>query len=116
MNHRSGAYNAIVAFSIAAWIAACTPAIPTPPAGEVNTVVAVTFSAMTASAPTPTIIPPTATEERPVEVFKPYQVQTITQNVNLRVGPGMLFKVSRVMPQGTTLEVSGRSPAMNGYM
>lgn len=110
MINRSGAYNAIVAFLIAAWITACAPAAPTPAAGEVQTVVAVTFTAMTASAPTPTSLPPTATEERPGEAFKAYQVQTITQNVNLRVGPGMLFKVSRVMAQGTTLEVSGRSP------
>lgn len=110
MNTRKAIINAIKWFSIAAWIAACAPAAPTPAAGEVQTVVAVTFAAMTASAPTPTSLPPTATEERPSEVFKPYQVQTIAQNVNLRLGPGTLFKVSRVMAQGTSLEVNGQSP------
>jgi hypothetical protein len=32
------------------------------------------------------------------------------QNVNLRTNPGTLFQVSRVMPQGTRLQVLGISP------
>jgi hypothetical protein len=110
MKIRRIAFLAIVYLSIAAWSVACSPAVPTPPAGEVETVVAVTFAAMTASAPTNTLTAPIAATGIPPAVFVPYSVRTSAQNVNLRVGPGTLFKVSRVMPQGTTLEVNGRSP------
>jgi len=37
-------------------------------------------------------------------------VRTIVENVNLRTNPGMLFQVSRVMAQGTRLQVLGLSP------
>lgn len=96
-------------FSIAAWIIACTPSAATPAAGEVQTVVAVTFAAMTVSAPTKTSPAPSATVEPTTEVFVPYLVHTSVQNVNLRMGPGTLFQVSRVMAQGTALEVHGIS-------
>ena len=96
-------------FSIAAWIVACTPSAPTPEPGEVQTVVAVTFAAMTVSAPTNTPPAPGLTAEATAEVFVPYIVRTSAQNVNLRLGPGMLFQVSRVMAQGTALEVHGVS-------
>lgn len=96
-------------------IASCGAPAETASPGEVQTVVAVTIAAMTRSAPTPTMnapteMPPPQPQQTPTEpVFKPYSVQTIVQNVNLRVGPGTLFKVSRVMAQGTTLEVIGRA-------
>jgi hypothetical protein len=44
------------------------------------------------------------------ETFGEVYVNTIVDNVNLRVNPGMLFKVSRVMPNGTRLLLSGQSP------
>jgi SH3-like domain-containing protein len=100
-------------FSIAAWIAACAPVTPSP--DEVETVVAVTFAAMTASAPTNTPAAPVVTAVAttntgiPAETFVPRIVRTSAQNVNLRLGPGALFKVSRVMAQGTPLEINGRS-------
>jgi len=37
-------------------------------------------------------------------------VTTQAQNVNLRVNPGRLFKVSRVMAQGTRLQLTGIAP------
>jgi hypothetical protein len=40
----------------------------------------------------------------------PVYVRTIVQNVNLRTNPGTLFPVSRVLPQGTRLQVLGLSP------
>lgn len=107
--------TAFALIPLAAWIAACTPSAPTPPAGEIQTVVAVTFSAMTVQSASTTV---GETEAAPTEApaaqtpaasFTPYAVQTSVQNVNLRTGPGTLFKVSRVLAQGTTLEVSGRS-------
>ncbi|MBI3163882.1 MAG: SH3 domain-containing protein [Chloroflexi bacterium] len=39
-----------------------------------------------------------------------YYIYTSAQNVNLRVQPGTLFQVSRVMPQGTRLKALGVSP------
>lgn len=109
MHVRKIILRAIRLFSIAVCVSACSPQPATPLPGEVETVVAVTFAAMTKSsvatgAPGPTATPVTSTDE-----FVPYTVKTIVQNVNLRLGPGMLFRVSRVMAQGTELEVQGRS-------
>jgi len=39
-----------------------------------------------------------------------HYVTTQAQNVNLRVNPGRLFKVSRVMAQGTRLQLTGIAP------
>lgn len=102
---------AIACSLVAAWMNACTSPAPTPSAGDVQTVVAVTFAAMTEAGPSPTnIVPvPGATFEPAAEVFVPYVVRTSAQNVNLRMGPGTMFQVSRVMAQGTPLEVNGRS-------
>jgi uncharacterized protein YraI len=110
MKIRKQAFNGIACLWIAASVVACTPVAATPPASEVETVVAVTFAAMTASATKKTLPAPIATTEIPLEAFVSYRVRTSVQNVNLRVGPGTLFKVSRVMAQGTLLEVNGRSP------
>ncbi len=96
-------------------IASCGAPAETPSPGEVQTVVAVTFAAMTDSAATPTVNATSATPTSEPQltpgnqVANTYFVQTTAQNVNLRVGPGMLFKVSRVMAQGTALEVVGVS-------
>ena len=99
---------------ISLMIASCgAPAATTAP-GEVETVVAVTFAAMTELAPTsaPEAAPTsTVTLEPQLTPGKQFAntnfVQTTAQNVNLRVGPGTLFKVSRVMAQRTSLEVAG---------
>lgn len=102
-------------FLIAVWIAACTPSAPTPPVGEVQTVVAVTFAAMTVQSASTTIseteaaTAEAAPSQTPPASFTPYTVRTSAENVNLRMGPGTLFKVSRVLAQGTTLEVDGQS-------
>jgi hypothetical protein len=48
----------------------------------------------------------TPTEESFGEVY----VYTSVENVNLRVQPGMLFQVSRVLVQNTRLRLLGRSP------
>jgi uncharacterized protein YraI len=115
MNIKKIVRPAIVFCTIAAWITACTPSAQTPSAGEVQTVVAVTFAAMTVQSASTTAIetPSAATEAPTTEVtaaaFTPYVVRTSAQNVNLRLGPGTLFKVSRVMAQGTSLEIHGIS-------
>jgi hypothetical protein len=44
------------------------------------------------------------------EPFTDHFVVTSAQNVNLRTLPGLLFPVSRVMAQGTELQVLGRAP------
>jgi uncharacterized protein YraI len=101
--------RAIRLFAIAVCTVACSAQPATPLPGEVETVVAVTFAAMTESAPATNATPAATATEVPTAVFVPYTAQTITENVNLRLGPGTLFRVSRVMAQGTTLEVHGRS-------
>ncbi len=96
-------------------IAACAPAVSTASPGEVETIVAVTFAAMTASAPTsaPEVLPliVTVTPEPQLTPDKQFAnthfIQTTAQNVNLRVGPGRLFQVRGVLAQGTSLEVVG---------
>jgi len=86
---------------------------PPPVGGEVETVVASTLVALTASASARTSVPTitntpsaTATEESFGEVY----VYTSVENVNLRVQPGMLFQVSRVLAQNTRLRLLGQAP------
>ena len=98
-------------------LAACGGTAPTLTAGEVQTVVALTFAGMTESSPTSTpeapanVAPSLVVVESPTAELPPatFNVQTTAQNVNLRTGPGTLFQVSRVLAQGTTLEAQGRS-------
>ena len=84
-----------------------------PVPGQLETVVASTMIALTAQAPIslPTYQPldvpsPTATQGTPGLVF----ITTAVDNVNLRVGPGTLFKVSRVLPISTRLKLLGKAP------
>lgn len=96
------------------FFASCAPAEPTASPSDVETVVAVTFAAMTGSAPTSapeaTFTPiPTPTVVATNTSSTTFTARTSAQNVNLRVGPGALFKVSRVMAQGTPLQVVGRA-------
>lgn len=102
-------------FCLAPIVLAACAAEPTASPGEVETVVAVTFAAMTESAPTSapeatftTIPSPTLVSENTPETTT-FFARTSAQNVNLRVGPGELFKVSRVMAQGISLQVIGRA-------
>jgi hypothetical protein len=65
-----------------------------------------------ASVPTPQ---PTAIEsedgyEYETEPFGEVYIYTFVQNVNLRVNPGLLFKVSRVLPENTRLRLLGTAP------
>ena len=102
----------------AAWLlVACAPfgtLSPTDTAAPTHTA-APTYTPI----PIPTKTPfPTATESiTPLETHTAVAtasgsvfVRTIVQNVNLRTNPGTLFPVSRVMPQGTRLQILGLSP------
>ena len=79
---------------------------------QVETLVASTLAAHTPIAPqatftsVPILTPVPATSEPFGEVY----VYTTAQNVNLRSDPGMLFTVSRVMPQDTQLRLLGQAP------
>ncbi len=103
-------------------VTACTPAEPIPKEDQLATIIAKTLAVQ------PTYTPvPVQTEENPVPTTKPQDapviatstvaelsgpvfVRTTAQNVNLRTNPGTLFAVSRVMPEGTRLQVLGLSP------
>ena len=90
------------------------PSTVEPVPGHLETIVASTLAAYTASAAQvtltsiPTLPSPiaSATPGSTGELF----VYTSSENVNLRVQPGMLFQVSRVLAKNTKLKVLGRSP------
>lgn len=85
-------------------VAVATPSVP----GQLETVVASTISALTMLAPVST---PVATQPAPIpSASSQYFVYTAVDNVNLRVGPGTLFKVSRVLAVNTKLQLLGRAP------
>jgi hypothetical protein len=83
-----------------------------PTADALGTVVAETLTSMPVN-PTPmsvTFTPiPVLASSTPEAVGTRY-IYTQAQNVNLRVNPGRLFKVSRVLAQGTRLQLLGVAP------
>jgi len=88
--------------------------LETPKPVSAETLVAATMSVYTQQAEmfTPTMLPATETAipEPTLEPFGEVYVYTVFDNVNLRVNPGLLFKVSRVMPKNTRLLLLGQSP------
>lgn len=100
---------------------ACNPTPSISRDDKLATIVALTLTAQPVFTPvpiftskpvptsTPTSIPTEASP--PVDTSSgPLYVTTSVQNVNLRTLPGTLFPVSRVMPQGTRVQVFGLSP------
>lgn len=92
---------------------ACGASPSIPREDQLATVVAKTLTARPVFTPVPTL---TATTSIPTDMATPvvtangpYYVRTGAQNVNLRTQPGALFPVSRVMAQGTRLQVLGLS-------
>ena len=79
---------------------------------QVETLVASTLAVHTPEMPDATFTTiPTLTSEPPTpEPFGEIYVYTSVQNVNLRTNPGLLFKVSRVMPENTRLLLLGQAP------
>jgi len=81
---------------------------------QLATIVAGTLTAQPVPfTPIPTLtatIVPTIAVTSVVTANVPYYIFTRAQNVNLRIQPGTLFQVSRVMAQGTRLQVLGISP------
>lgn len=86
-----------------------TPSYPNVETLVSGTLVVLTENAPTAtktSVPTATSIPASPTPEEFGEVY----VFTTVDNANLRTNPGLLFQVSRVLPQNTRLQLLGQSP------
>jgi hypothetical protein len=101
-----------VLISLLAFGSACStkPALSTK--DQLATIVAGTLSAQPIFTPIPTLtaaIIPTATASIATP-NGPYYIHTRAQNVNLRTQPGTLFPVSRVMAEGTRLQVLGLAP------
>ena len=100
-------------------VANCSAA---PSASTVDVLGTIVASTLTAFPPTltPTLqissaATPVVTTSASPATFTPsssaiHYVYTQVDNLNLRVQPGTLFKVSRVMPKGTKLQVLGRAP------
>lgn len=97
-------------------LSACIPGGIAPTPDKLATVVAETLTAVSSNSVIPTLpinatftpVPPQVSST-PEEMGKRY-MYTAAQNVNLRVNPGRLFQVSRVMSLGTRLEVLGYAP------
>ena len=79
-----------------------------------ETLVAETMAVYTQQSPASTSTPvPTMTAvpaSPTAESFGEINVYTNVDNVNLRVNPGMLFQVSRVLSNGTRLRLLGQTP------
>ncbi|MBI5954242.1 MAG: SH3 domain-containing protein [Chloroflexi bacterium] len=104
----------ILLFAVLACGVTGTP-VPTP--DTLGTVVAETLTSMPVI-PTQTVATPDQAIFSPIpplpsstpEAVGVRYVYTQAQNVNLRVNPGRLFKVSRVLAQGTRLQLLGVAP------
>ncbi|MCJ7433265.1 MAG: SH3 domain-containing protein [Anaerolineales bacterium] len=91
---------------------ACGVSTPIPKENQLATVVAKTLTARPVFTPIPTLTAtnvPTDVVKSVITASGPYYIYTRAQNVNLRTQPGTLFPVSRVMAQGTRLQVLGLS-------
>ncbi len=90
---------------------------PMPTPDTLGTIVAETLTSMPVI-PTQTVATPDQAIFSPIpplpsstpEAVGTRYVRTQAQNVNLRVNPGRLFKVSRVLAQGTRLQLLGVAP------
>ena len=99
-------------------VLACgVPGTSKPPSDTLGTVVAETLTSMPViptlveATPNPaTFTPIPILASSTPEAAGAQYVTTQAQNVNLRVNPGRLFKVSRVMAQGTRLQLLGIAP------
>jgi hypothetical protein len=90
-------------------------AAPTP--DKLGTVVAETLTSVSviptqvAATPIPATFTPIPVPASPTaEAIGTHYIYTSAQNVNLRVNPGKSFKVSRVLAQGTRLQLLGFAP------
>lgn len=99
---------------LCALVAACSTTSSLSKEAQLATIVAGTLTAQPiAFTPIPTFTAtsvPTVVINAVVTASGPVYLTTRAQNVNLRTQPGTLFPVSRVMPQGTRLQVLGLSP------
>jgi uncharacterized protein YraI len=90
---------------------ACGASTPIPKEGLLATVVAKTLTARPVLTPIPTqqftAIPVASAT---LGAAGEHYVYTVLDNVNLRVGPGTLFQVSRVLLKNTKLKVIGPAP------
>jgi hypothetical protein len=90
---------------------------PAPTPDKLGTIVAETLTSIPVT-PTQTVATPDQAIFSPIpplpsstpEAVGTRYVYTQAQNVNLRVNPGRLFKVSRVLAQGTRLQLLGFAP------
>ncbi|MBI3174041.1 MAG: SH3 domain-containing protein [Chloroflexi bacterium] len=97
----------------------CASAPVVSDADLLSTVVAQTLTAVPPTVPPPTLVPSQVVTDEPAtvpatsstpEAAGVRYVYTDADNVNLRVLPGTLFKVSRVMPKGSRLQLVGVAP------
>jgi hypothetical protein len=92
-------------FLLSLTLTACAPQ-QLAPQDELGTIVAQTLAVSPATSTPLAADPATATPE----ANRTYFTHTSSENVNLRTDPGLLFPVSRVMPQGRELQVLGLAP------
>lgn len=104
---------------VAVLTAGCASAPTVSEVDLLSTVVAQTLTAVPPTVPPPTLAQTQIVTEEPdavpvtpatPEAAGVRYVYTDADNVNLRVLPGTLFKVSRVMPKGSRLQLVGVAP------
>lgn len=91
---------------------------PAPTPDKLATIVAATLTSIPPASSTPEaatsepfmLTPTPSLVTSTPEAAGTRYVYTSAQNVNLRIGPGRLFQVSRVLAQGTRLELLGIAP------
>jgi len=100
--------------SVAFFLAGCTGSTAVSTPDQLATIVAKTLTAVAVNVPpiltTPETAAPPAASTSTAESAGIRYVYTQADNVNLRVNPGRLFKVSRVLAKSTKLQVLGASP------
>jgi hypothetical protein len=103
-----------ISFVLCTLVIACGTTPSVSKEDQLATIVVGTLTAQpVAFTPIPTLTVtsvPTVVVNTVVASNGPVYITTRAQNVNLRIQPGTLFPVSRVMSQGTRLQVFGISP------
>ena len=107
-------FTSVVLFVLSTLTTACSA---TPSISNEDQLATIVASTLTAQPIDFTAIPTLTATSLPTVVVDaiatangPFYITTRAQNVNLRTQPGTLFPVSRVMSQGTRLQVLGLSP------
>jgi SH3-like domain-containing protein len=102
--------NLFLVFCLLA-LSACSPAIPITGGPDTASVVTKTPTASSPQAPTATTQPTSTSIPLPTATpFVPFKAVTLSDYVNVRANPGLLFAVNMNVPKDTAFTVLGKAP------